>query len=87
MEEFYSKVIARDGLPSDFGGTLASVSELHEQFKTEYYNLREYFIAEEAQRWTYWNQQGVHKKSKKGLVEGDKPKAELIQSFQKLEID
>lgn len=80
MDEFYKNVIAREALPSDFGGDLASVSELHEQFKSEFYNLREYFRAEEEQRGIYWDQMNSKKKNKK-------QQPEVIQNFQKLSID
>lgn len=82
MDDFYANVIARSGLPSDFGGDLASVNELHEQFKSEYYNLRDYFRAEEEQRGIFWDQIKSKKKSNKKSSE-----PEIIQNFQKLDID
>lgn len=82
MEEFYKNVIPRSGLPSDFGGELASVEELHEQFKNEYYDLREYFRAEEEQRGIYWDQLS-NKKGKKEKKNDER----ICQTFQKLDID
>lgn len=81
MDEFYEKAVPRECLPSDFGGDLASIAELHEQFKSEYYNLREYFRAEEEQRGSYWDDI-LAKKKDKGAHQ-----AEIIQNFTKLEID
>lgn len=81
MEDFYKNVIPRSGLPSDFGGDLASVDELHEQFKCEYYNLRDYFRAEEEQRGFYWDKLNKCKHKKK------KEDEQVIQNFQKLDID
>lgn len=82
MDEFYKNVIPRSGLPSDFGGDLSSVSELHEQFKDEYYNLRDYFRAEEEQRGIFWDQLTSKKKNSKKDAQ-----PEIIQNFQKLDID
>lgn len=79
MEEFYKKFIPRECLPRDFGGTLASIEELHEQFKDEYYQRREYFRAEEEQRGSYWEEISAKKK--------DKQQTEIIPSFTKLDID
>lgn len=83
MDEFYKNVIARNALPSDFGGDLPSVNELHQQFKSEFYNLREYFRAEEEQRGIYWDQIDSKKKNKKSSQQ----QPEVIQNFQKLSID
>ena len=49
MEKFYRDYIPKSCLPSDFGGDLASVEELHEQSKLEFMRLRPYYIAEEKQ--------------------------------------
>lgn len=81
MEEFYANAVPRACLPSDFGGDLASINELHEQFKNEYCNLREYFRAEEEQRGSYWDDILTKKKDKSAQ------QAEIIQNFTKLEID
>lgn len=83
MDDFYENVIARSGLPSDFGGDLGSVKELHEQFKSEIYNLREYFRAEEEQRAIFWDQLKAKKKGSKKSAN----QPEIIQNFQKLDID
>lgn len=79
MNEFYEKAIPRECLPSDFGGDLASIKELHEQFKNEYYNLRDYFRAEEEQRGSYWDEILSKKKNSHHT--------EIIQNFTKLDID
>lgn len=79
MEEFYQKAIPRECLPSDFGGTLPSIDELHEEFKNEYYRLRDFFRAEEEQRGLYWDELQMKKKQK--------PEPEIIQNFSKLDID
>lgn len=81
MEEFYRKAVPRDCLPSDFGGSLGSIEEMHEQFRSEYYNLREYFRAEEEQRGSCWNEILAKKKDK------NTHQTEIIQNFTKLEID
>lgn len=81
MEQFYEKVISREGLPSDFGGTLPSCDDLHRQFKEEYYKMREFFRAEEEQRGSYWNEIVKEKKGKKHQQQ------EVIQNFSKLDID
>lgn len=81
MDDFYKNVLPRSGLPSNFGGELASVDELHEQFKSEYYNLRDYFRAEEEQRGFYWDKLNNNKNKKKA---NDEP---VIRNFQKLDID
>lgn len=82
MEDFYKNVISRNGLPSDFGGDLPSISELHEQFKDEYLNLRDYFRAEEEQRGLYWDKL-ISTKSKKKNNNDE----QIIENFQKLDID
>lgn len=82
METFYKNVIPKSGLPKDFGGDLASVEELHEKFKNEYYGLGEYFRAEEAQRGSCWDEKGSNKKKKNNV-----DKKQIIQNFQKLDID
>lgn len=79
MDDFYEKYISRECLPSDFGGDLASCEELHEQFKNEFYKLREYFRAEEEQRGSFWNEIVKDKKGRK--------QQEIVQNFSKLDID
>lgn len=83
MNDFYKNVIPRSGLPLDFGGDLPSISEQHEEFKNEYYRLRDYFRAEEEQRGSYWDKI-ISKKSNK---KHEKHEPEIIQNFQKLDID
>jgi hypothetical protein len=48
-EKFYNKYIPKSCLPSDFGGDLESVEELHKKHCEEFTRLRPYFIAEEQQ--------------------------------------
>lgn len=84
LEEFYQKCIPKECLPKDFGGDLASIEELNESFKEEYYKLRDYFKAEEAQRVSYWDSN----KSKNDNQTKNKTKSnEIIQNFNRLEID
>lgn len=49
-EEFYKKWIPKECLPSDFGGDLPTVVEMNANFRKEFDELRDYFLAEEAQR-------------------------------------
>lgn len=49
-EEFYKKWIPKECLPSDFGGDLPTVVEMHKDFRKELDSLRDYFLAEEDQR-------------------------------------
>lgn len=79
MDEFYEKWIPRESLPSDYGGTLASCDEMHDQFKAEYLKLRDYFRAEEESRGSFWDEI----KEKKGKNK----QTEIIQNFNKLDID
>jgi hypothetical protein len=48
-EEFYEKFVPKSNLPSDYGGTLKSVEELHEQSCESLIKLKDYFIYEEQQ--------------------------------------
>lgn len=48
-EKFYQEYIPKSSLPSDFGGDLESVAELHEKHCKELKRLRSYFLAEEQQ--------------------------------------
>jgi len=48
-EKFYEDHIPKSSLPSDFGGDLESVAELHEKHCKELMRLRNYFTAEEQQ--------------------------------------
>lgn len=49
-EDFYKKWIPKECLPSDFGGDLPTVAEMHADFRKELDDLRDYFLAEEDQR-------------------------------------
>jgi hypothetical protein len=48
-EKFYKNHIPKQCLPSDFGGDLETVAELHEKHCQEFMRLRPYFVAEEQQ--------------------------------------
>lgn len=48
-EKFYKDHIPKSCLPSDFGGELESVTELHKKHCKEFKRLRNYFVAEEQQ--------------------------------------
>lgn len=49
FEKFYKEHIPKSSLPSDFGGDLESVAELHEKHCKEFMRLQNYFVAEEQQ--------------------------------------
>lgn len=49
MEQFYEKYVPKSCLPSDLGGDLPSIKELHDQHCKEFMRLRPYFLAEEKQ--------------------------------------
>ncbi|KAJ6642975.1 Alpha-tocopherol transfer protein-like [Pseudolycoriella hygida] len=49
-EDFYTKWIPKECLPSDFGGDLPTVAEMHNNFRKDLEALHGYFLAEEAQR-------------------------------------
>ncbi|XP_037039603.1 alpha-tocopherol transfer protein-like [Bradysia coprophila] len=49
-DEFYKNWIPKQCLPSDFGGDLPTVAEMHTNFRKELDDLRDYFVAEEDQR-------------------------------------
>lgn len=51
MELFY-KHIPKECLPEDYGGTLNSVRDLHNQTVAKLKEMKEFFDAEEAQRKT-----------------------------------
>jgi len=68
-------VIPLSCLPSDFGGDLPSVEEMHAAHCQEFMKLRNYFIEEEQQ----WND--VPTKGKSSMIE------ETRSSFSKLDID
>lgn len=46
-EKFYEECIPKSCLPSDYGGDLASVAELHKQTWKEMNEISEYFKLEE----------------------------------------
>lgn len=48
-EKFYKDCIPKSCLPSDFGGDLESVAELHKSHRESLMELREYFLMEEQQ--------------------------------------
>lgn len=50
MEEFHKKWIPKECLPSDLGGDLPSIVDMHAAFRQELSSLRNYFVAEEQQR-------------------------------------
>lgn len=49
-EKFYKEHIPKSHLPSDFGGDLPSVAELHKKHREELMTLRDYFLMEDRQR-------------------------------------
>lgn len=50
LEKLYDEWIPRSCLPSDYGGELKSVAELHQEHLKTYQSLRPYFLAEERLR-------------------------------------
>jgi hypothetical protein len=48
-EKFYRECVPKSHLPSDFGGDLESVEELHMKNRKYLMELRDYFISEEKQ--------------------------------------
>lgn len=46
-EEFFARFIPRSHMPSDYGGDLGSIKELHKQNRKLLMDLREYFLFEE----------------------------------------
>ena len=47
--KFHKEWIPSSSLPSNFGGELASLSELHENHRKILTDLRDYFIADEEE--------------------------------------
>jgi len=76
-EEFYKNCVPKCSLPSDFGGDLPSIAELHQRQIKQMMEMREYYVAEEKQRRDY-----VEKNNK---ILSDNIKK--IQLQNKLEID
>ncbi|ETN60609.1 phosphatidylinositol transfer protein [Anopheles darlingi] len=50
FEKFYEEWIPKQCLPSDLGGDLKSVDELHQEHLAEFEKQRPFFLAEERQR-------------------------------------
>lgn len=48
-EKFYKECIPKSHLPSDFGGDLESIEELHKRNRADLMKLRDYFLLEEQQ--------------------------------------
>jgi hypothetical protein len=48
FDKLYEKV-PKSCLPSEFGGELASIAELHERQRNEFARLQSYFIHEEKE--------------------------------------
>ena len=49
LEHFYKEHIPKSNLPSDYGGDLESIEELHKKQREEFMEMREYFLMEEKQ--------------------------------------
>ena len=49
FEEFFMKFIPRSHMPSDYGGDLPSVEELHDKNRELLIEMRDYFLFEENQ--------------------------------------
>lgn len=50
MEEFHKKWVPKECLPSDLGGDLPSIVDMHNAFRKEMMDMTDYFVAEEQQR-------------------------------------
>jgi hypothetical protein len=48
-QKFHKDVVPRSGLPSDFGGDLATIEELHNQHNKKFEKLRNYFVNDEKE--------------------------------------
>lgn len=48
-EDFFVKHIPKSHMPSNYGGDLESIDELHDQNRQLLIDMREYFISEEDQ--------------------------------------
>lgn len=48
-EDFFVKFIPKSHMPSNYGGSLGTIEELHDQNRQLLIDMREYFIAEEDQ--------------------------------------
>lgn len=49
LESFYEEHIPKSNLPSDYGGDLESIEELHNKQREEFMEMRKYFLMEEKQ--------------------------------------
>lgn len=47
FEKFYEEWIPKSCLPSDYGGDLESVEELHNKFRTPLMKMTEFFLIQE----------------------------------------
>jgi hypothetical protein len=50
FEKFYKEFIPKSHLPSDYGGDLDSIENLHKQQIQEFMDMRDYFLMEEQQQ-------------------------------------
>lgn len=50
FEQFYKEHIPKSNLPSDYGGDLESIEELHNKQREDFFKMRDYFLAEEKQK-------------------------------------
>lgn len=48
-DKFYSTHIPKSCLPSDYGGDLESIAEMHEKQSKEFLRSRDYFVLEQQQ--------------------------------------
>lgn len=48
-KEFFEKFVPKSHMPSDYGGDLESVAELHQQNRKLLEDMRDYFLLEEGQ--------------------------------------
>ncbi|GLV33596.1 uncharacterized protein CBL_21380, partial [Carabus blaptoides fortunei] len=55
MNDFYQSFIPKTHLPSDYGGELETVKEMHKETIQTLTNLNAHFAEEENQRKTYYN--------------------------------
>ena len=55
-EKFYEECVPKSHLPSDFGGDLESVEELHKKHRAKLMTLREYFLMEEQQQYSKFDE-------------------------------
>lgn len=77
MEEFHKKWVPKECLPSDLGGDLPSIADMHLAFRQEMTDLRDHFIAEEQQR----------NRNSSPAADSKASAAAVTQSFSHLDID